>query len=101
MQPKLTSTINFAKISFDLSLILELRIHQRSVEGLEETNASHCGVNDLDKCGQELDIKCRLRSPGFSVRELPPSRGEEELGEFLQLELIWWNNLGFLVNNTF
>lgn len=101
MQPKLTSANNFAKISFDLLLILELRIHQRSVAGLGETNTSHCGVYDLDECGQEMDIKCRLRLRGFGLRELPPSRGEEELGEFLQLELIWWNHLGFLVNNTF
>lgn len=99
MQPKLTSANNFAKISFDLSLKLEL--HQRSVAGLGETNTSHGRVYDLEECGQELDIKCGLRSPGFGLRELPPSREEEELGEFLQLELIWWNHLRFLVKNTF
>lgn len=58
MQPMQTSADSFAKISFDLSLILDLRIQQKSVAGLGETNTSHYGVYDLDEWGQELDIKC-------------------------------------------
>lgn len=101
MQSKLTSANNFAKISFDLSLILELSIHESSVAGLGETNTSHCRVNDLIEWGQELDIKRRLSLPVFGLRDLPPSIGEEELREFLQLELIWWNHLGLMVNKIF